>query len=78
MATMALIDLRPKSWAMSALLMTTLARLCTYTIFLASCWAPRKPELYSRISVMNTESGTTIEMGLKSDLRFIGRSDRPA
>ena len=37
-----------------------------------------KPELYRRISEICLESGTTIEMGRKRALRFMGSSDRPA
>jgi len=58
--------------------MITSAKFCTDTIFLASYWAPLKPELYNRISVIKTASGTTMEIDLNKVLRFIGNSDLPA
>jgi hypothetical protein len=78
MLTIALIDLNPKSCAISVFFITTLARLYTYTIFFASYCAPTNPELYNRISVMKTESGTTIDIGLNNAFKFIGSSVLPA
>jgi hypothetical protein len=36
-----------------------------------------KPEAYNKISVINTESGTTMDIDLKRFLRFIGNSVLP-
>ena len=76
---MALIALRPKSnLTTEAYCIRTFAVSCTLQIFLARVTAFLKPLAYSRISVINTASGTTMEMDLNKFFKSMGSSVLPA
>lgn len=76
---MALMALNPKSnLTTEACYMRTLASYWTLQILLESSTAFLNPAAKSKISLMNTASGTTIDTDLNRFFRSIGSSVRPA